>query len=95
MGCRGAGGPPARRMESGKQAKMPMFSIISRPSGEGESTGEERLWQNRSDDMAKGPVEWKPDKFRPARLELPEDEAGLRGAEAGRGGSAFPGPSGR
>ena len=34
MGCRGAGGPPARRMKSGKQAKMPMFSVISRHSGE-------------------------------------------------------------
>ncbi len=27
---RGAGVPPARRLESGKQAKMPMFSVISR-----------------------------------------------------------------
>ena len=26
--CRGAGGPPARRMESGKQAKIAMFSVI-------------------------------------------------------------------
>jgi hypothetical protein len=33
MGCRGAGGPPAGRMESGKQAKMPMFYVISRGSG--------------------------------------------------------------
>ena len=30
MECRGAGGPPARWLQSGKQAKKPMFSIISR-----------------------------------------------------------------
>ena len=30
MCCRGAGGSPARRQESKKQAKMPMFSVISR-----------------------------------------------------------------
>ena len=34
MGCWGAGGPPARRMGSGKQAEMPMFSVISRNSWE-------------------------------------------------------------
>ena len=30
MECRGAGGPPAGRMASGKRAKMRMFSVISR-----------------------------------------------------------------
>lgn len=30
MECRGAGGPPVGRMGNGKQAKIPMFSIISR-----------------------------------------------------------------
>ncbi len=33
MGYRCADGPPERLKESGKQAKTPMFSIISRPRG--------------------------------------------------------------
>ncbi len=32
MGCRGAGGTSAGGMEMGKQAKRPMFSVISHPA---------------------------------------------------------------
>ena len=42
MVCRGAGGAGERWMESGKQVKMAMFSIISRGPADGEWEGNER-----------------------------------------------------
>ena len=49
LDSRGAGVPPARRLESGKQAKTPMFSVISHPPARLEAAPPEvPRWLSRS-----------------------------------------------